>query len=51
MLDRYGRHIDAEQATGLARVIAGRADDVFGHDFAAVGRELPFTAGRALRPR
>ena len=36
---------------GLARVVAGRADDVLRDDLAATGRELPFAACRRARRR
>ena len=48
MLDRDGRHVEAELAAGLAGVVAGRADDVLADDVALVRRDLPLARRRAL---
>ena len=48
MLDRNGGHVEAEQPSGLARIVAGGADHVLGDDVALVGGQLPLARGRAL---
>ena len=51
VLDRDRRHVEPEHASGLARVVAGGADDVLRHDVALVRRELPFAGGACATPR
>ncbi len=41
VLDRNRRHVEPEQPAGLARVVAGRADDVLGDDVAFVRIQQP----------
>ena len=47
VLDRDRRHVEAELPAGLARIVAGRADDVLADDVALVRRDLPFARRRA----
>ena len=46
VLDRDGRHVDAEHLAGLAGVVAGGAHHVFAGHFAAAGGELPLARGQ-----
>jgi hypothetical protein len=47
VLDRDRRHGEAEHLAGLARVVAGRTDDVLAGDLALRGRQLPLARGRS----